>query len=233
MIDAVLILLGVFILFAVGINIFVLRKRNIHAECRNVFRGNTRLETQEANRSDFDETPVHDPIAEQRISAQEEVEPLPQQAQPQSQVVQQSSLISLFVMNPSCQSFDTQALLSALSTIGCSHGEMSIFHYHQAQDVDQRVLFSVAQAVNPGVFNLAQVEKIQCPGVVFFMDAAMVDDPYAVFNLMLEKAQSFAQMLQAELYQTPNQPINDKSQSFYEEQLRYATQLKASLNESL
>ena len=63
------------------------------------------------------------------------------------------------------------------------------------------------------------------------MDAVMHDDPYFVFNMMLETAEQVADDLQAKIFQTPTQPMTELSQDYYERKLSYAKKERERLKE--
>ncbi|MES2623938.1 MAG: cell division protein ZipA [Pseudomonadota bacterium] len=65
--------------------------------------------------------------------------------------------------------FSGADLLPVLSKQGLHLGEMSIFHRHAELDGSGQVMFSMANMVKPGTFNLAAMETFNTPGVSFFL----------------------------------------------------------------
>lgn len=86
-----------------------------------------------------------------------------------------------------------------LEACGMTHGDMSIFHRHEEDDLLSPVQFSVANAVEPGYFDPAQMASLSTPGVSFFMSMPGPKDYMKAFEFMLETAQCFANNLQGEL----------------------------------
>ena len=223
MIETIMVLLGAFIVFAVVYNILSLQKKPQVTANKTIFNNQQSIQAHTATEEAISDAAIIDPSIQNVSPRFEEPVPAP---------LQQSSLISLYVMCGHARAtFSPFQLLDAIASINCHFGEMSIFHRYENNEENGAVLFSVAQAVSPGVFNLENIESIACPGVVFFMDAAMMDDPYDVFNLMLESAEQLADTLHGELYQTPRKVIDESSQAYYEGQLRYALELREKLQE--
>ncbi len=60
-------------------------------------------------------------------------------------------------------------LLQALQNAGLRFGEMNIFHRHEHEQGLGTVLFSVANACEPGVFDMENMGGLSTPGLTFFM----------------------------------------------------------------
>ncbi len=91
---------------------------------------------------------------------------------------------------------DVKTLLEAC---GLEHGEMSIFHRHEEDDLLSPVQFSVANAIEPGYFDPEELDQISTPGVSFFMTLPGPKDYSKAFEYMLETAQCFAKNLHGEV----------------------------------
>jgi cell division protein ZipA len=86
-----------------------------------------------------------------------------------------------------------------LEACGLDHGDMSIFHRHEEDDLLSPIQFSVANAIEPGYFDPDTLETISTPGVSFFMTLPGPKDYSKAFEYMLETAQCFARNLKGEL----------------------------------
>lgn len=86
-----------------------------------------------------------------------------------------------------------------LEACGMDHGDMSIFHRHEEDDLLSPIQFSVANAVEPGYFDPDNMEQLVTPGVSFFMSLPGPKDYMKAFDYMLETAQCFASNLGGEL----------------------------------
>lgn len=86
-----------------------------------------------------------------------------------------------------------------LEACGLEHGEMSIFHRHEEDDLLSPIQFSVANAIEPGYFDPETLDQLSTPGVSFFMTLPGPKDYSKAFEYMLETAQCFAKNLSGEL----------------------------------
>jgi cell division protein ZipA len=105
-------------------------------------------------------------------------------------------VIVLNVMAPSGRHFVGSALVDAIEACGMKYGEMQIFHYHQ----DGAAAFSLVNMVNPGTFDLDNIDSLSTPGISLFIQ--MPNDAgngLAAFDQMLATAKQLAQQLGGEL----------------------------------
>lgn len=79
--------------------------------------------------------------------------------------------------------FNGMQLLDAMEICGLSHGEMGIFHY---QDLDSgKPLFSVANVLEPGSFDMETIGELETPGLALFMQLpAPVDGEKALLTFV-------------------------------------------------
>lgn len=96
-------------------------------------------------------------------------------------------------------SFPGVEIKKLLEACGLDHGEMSIFHRHEEDDLLSPIQFSVANAVEPGYFDPETLSEIATPGVSFFMSLPGPKDYMKAFDYMLETAQCFARNLKGDL----------------------------------
>lgn len=97
------------------------------------------------------------------------------------------------------QGFPGHEVKKLLEACGLDHGDMSIFHRHEEDDLLSPIQFSVANAIEPGYFDPDTLDEISTPGVSFFMTLPGPKDYSKAFEYMLETAQCFARNLKGEL----------------------------------
>lgn len=90
-------------------------------------------------------------------------------------------------------------LLQAMLDQGLRFGDMDIFHRYEGLDGDGSILYSVANMVVPGTFDLATMEEFDTPGISMFLTLPIKTDSLEAYNLMVDAAQSIASRLDGEL----------------------------------
>lgn len=106
-------------------------------------------------------------------------------------------IFTLFVMAPSGVPFRGPMLLDALEAAHLEYGDMQIFHRKELVDGDERHLFSAANILEPGIFDLAAMEHFTTEGIVLFMQVASGTDAVRAFDAMVESAMIMADELSA------------------------------------
>tara|TARA_E500000331_G_scaffold185060_1_gene178146 strand:+ start:2154 stop:3011 length:858 start_codon:yes stop_codon:yes gene_type:complete len=108
-----------------------------------------------------------------------------------------SELIVLHVLAGPEQTFAGADLVAALRNEGLRFGEMNIFHYLHEDTGSQ--LYSVASAIEPGTFDLADLSALCSPGLTFFLQLPAEVDGIEALEHMVEAAQSVARTLGGDL----------------------------------
>lgn len=86
-------------------------------------------------------------------------------------------------------------LLEASVEVGLRYGAMKIFHRHLKDDGSGSVLFSMANLLNPGTFDLNTMATITTPGVTLFMALDDIDDPSGAFEIMIDAVNEMTEKL--------------------------------------
>ena len=125
------------------------------------------------------------------VSAVEAKESQPQQA------AEEVLVISVICRDPA--GFKGPALLQNILESGLRFGEMDIFHRHESMAGNGEVLFSMANAVKPGVFDLDDIDLFSTPAVSFFLGLPGPRHPKQAFDVMVAAARKLSQELNGEL----------------------------------
>jgi len=125
---------------------------------------------------------------------------LTQQAQPQKPAekpnTQPEEVLVIHLMANKGEKVAGQQLLDAVLSAGLRYGAMKIFHRHLSDDGSGPVLFSMANLVNPGTFDLNTMGDLEVPGVTLFMALDDIADPVDALNIMIEAVDSIVGDLQ-------------------------------------
>jgi cell division protein ZipA len=95
--------------------------------------------------------------------------------------------------------FKGPALLQNILESGLRFGEMDIFHRHESMAGNGEVLFSMANAVKPGIFDLDDIDHFSTPAVSFFLGLPGPRHPKQAFDVMVAAARKLSQELNGEL----------------------------------
>ncbi|MHB0764617.1 cell division protein ZipA [Stutzerimonas sp. NM35] len=95
--------------------------------------------------------------------------------------------------------FRGPALLQNILESGLRFGEMDIFHRHESMAGNGEVLFSMANAVKPGTFDLDDIDHFTTPAVSFFLGLPGPRHPKQAFDVMVAAARKLSAELNGEL----------------------------------
>ena len=99
-------------------------------------------------------------------------------------------------------------LLKTLQEAGLAHGDMEIFHF--IPDGHRTPLFSVANILEPGRFELSEMAQLETPGIALFMQLpAEMAGPEAL-KLLLQRSRQIAAQLNATLCDGQRQPLAEQ-----------------------
>jgi len=125
--------------------------------------------------------------AVQEVTFKEQEQP----QQPSSQT--NSEVIVIHVMPKNNKPFMGYELLQSLLALGFRFGDMSIFHRHEQISGQGKVLFSLAQATEPGTFDIDKISDCRCEGLTIFMQLIGPEHNLNALNLMISAAKQLAQ----------------------------------------
>jgi cell division protein ZipA len=104
-------------------------------------------------------------------------------------------VLVMHLMAPKGDVIKGSDLLDASMAAGLRYGGMKIFHRHRNEDGSGAVLFSMANVVNPGTFDLNTMPTITSPGVTLFMSLDENEDSIGAFDLLVDSARLIAEKL--------------------------------------
>ncbi len=97
------------------------------------------------------------------------------------------------------EGFNGPALLQNILESGLRFGEMDIFHRHESMAGNGEVLFSMANGVKPGTFDLDDIDQFNTRAVSFFLGLPGPRHPKQAFDVMVAAARKLAHELSGEL----------------------------------
>ncbi|MAJ79890.1 MAG: cell division protein ZipA [Porticoccaceae bacterium] len=111
-------------------------------------------------------------------------------------------------------------LLETLLQAGLRYGAMGIFHRHAHEEGEGPVLFSLANLVKPGTFDLQTISAIETPGVTLFLNLNDVEDACVGFESMITTAHSVAQSLKLNVLDESRSSITPQTIDHYRQRAR-------------
>ncbi|MCB1837960.1 MAG: cell division protein ZipA [Alcanivoracaceae bacterium] len=160
--------------------------------------------TTEASQPDlFGEAAVAPSESRPRGSAPKNTAPRPTERREPAPQPARKEILDVIVMhlvaNPDVR-FPGRTLLQQLLEQGLRFGDMNIFHRHrQTASGNDELLFSVANALEPGTFDIDTMEEQTFRAITFFMKLPGPAKPLESLERMLTSARALAEALDAEL----------------------------------
>ncbi len=111
-------------------------------------------------------------------------------------------------------------LLETLLQAGLRYGAMGIFHRHAYEEGEGPVLFSLANLVKPGTFDLQTISAIETPGVTLFLNLNDVEDACVGFESMITTAHTVAQSLKLNVLDESRSSITPQTIDHYRQRAR-------------
>lgn len=108
-------------------------------------------------------------------------------------------IFAIFVVSKDEAGFKGPALLQSILESGLRYGDMDIFHRYESVTGKGETLFSMANALRPGTFDIDDIDNFSTKSVCFFFGLPGPKDPKAAFDLMAQAAAKVAQELNGEL----------------------------------
>lgn len=128
---------------------------------------------------------------------EEEIEP--QETKAAAPQAEPEEVLIINIMAPKGDMFNGSELLDIVLKCGLRYGSMDIFHRYSDTKGAGALLFSMANMVRPGTFDLDAMDEFATPGVSLFMTLPIDADSMQSFDLMVETAQAISQTLGGEL----------------------------------
>jgi cell division protein ZipA len=108
-------------------------------------------------------------------------------------------IVTLFVMARDGGVFDGANLIVAAEKAGLEYGHLGIYHRLLDGKREQGPIFSVANMLKPGNFDLTRLDELRTPGLSFFMTLPGPLPALDAWDAMLPTAQRLAELLDGQV----------------------------------
>ena len=129
-------------------------------------------------------------------------------------------VIVVSVVMPEGHKISGAALLPTLLTLGLRFGDMNIFHRHEDNAGNGKVTFSLANMMNPGTFDLDNMESFATQGITLFMTLPNAGDPFEIFGHMMQAAKQLALEFNAQLLDDKRSVMTKQTEQHYISKIR-------------
>ncbi len=130
-----------------------------------------------------------------------------------------ASVVVLHLMSKKGEYFAGDQLLESLLNQNLRYGSMKIFHRHTGEDGSGPVMYSVANSVNPGTFDLNGMDQLVTPGISFFFAMEDVDNPADALESLLSAAKHIAADLGGELKDESRSALTKQTEDHYRQRV--------------
>ncbi|WP_238549465.1 cell division protein ZipA [Congregibacter litoralis] len=132
----------------------------------------------------------------------------------------ETEVIILHVMSRDTDGFSGKDILEILLACDLRFGDMNFFHRHEQQAGRGPIQFSVANMLQPGVFDIDNMDAMQTRGLVFFITLPGPEDMIQAFDYMLETARVVARNLGGELLDESRSVLTQQAVEHSRQQIR-------------
>ena len=116
------------------------------------------------------------------------------------------------------KSFPGGDLVLSMRGIGLRHGKFGIFHRYDGND-ESRTVFSAASLVEPGSFDLQNIQGQEIPGISLFLVLPGPVDSVEGFDMMLAAARALTQSLDGELLDESGSSLSIQRERYLREEI--------------
>lgn len=173
-----------------------------------------------ASQSDFEDVILVKPNAAKEPKLElPKIEAKVEQVEPKK-IPEDVMILNLMARQPGV--FGGRKMLEAFQEAYLYFGEMNIFHRHENMDGSGQIIFSLASAVEPGIFQISKMETFVTPGLTLFFVLEKPNQSIAAFELMLRTAKQLAMRLDGELKDSQHKYLTLPTIEKYREMARNA-----------
>jgi len=111
-------------------------------------------------------------------------------------------------------------ILHILLACDLRFGDMNFFHRHEFKAGRGAIQFSVANMMQPGVFDIDNMADMNTPGLVFFLTLPGPEDMMKAFDYMLETAQAVSRNLGGDVLDESRSVLTRQTMEHCRQQIR-------------
>jgi cell division protein ZipA len=130
-----------------------------------------------------------------------------------------NSIVVLHLEAKENKVFHGERLLNIFLTNGLRYGTKKIFHYHESAGGSDAIIFSLANSMQPGIFDLDQMSTLTTPSISLFLVIEDHEDPIAALNILLNSAKKIATELDGDLKDDSRSAFTKQTEDHYRQRI--------------
>lgn len=141
-------------------------------------------------------------------------------ASPDSSSGKDDMLIVFYLLEKNNGKLSGEQIIDALESVGMCYGDMKIFHYYAPDLVNEKKsVFSIANIAEPGWFDLVDINQMNTPGIVMFMNLPGSMKSVSAFDKMLSVIEELMQILPIILKDKKHDKVSQQTLSHIREEV--------------
>jgi len=128
-------------------------------------------------------------------------------------------IIILHLMAKEGSLFQGKDLLDVFLSQGLRYGAKKIFHFHEEESGSGSIVFSLANAIKPGTFELDEMSRMTTSGISLFFAMEDLKDPMAGLDILLNSAKNIAIDLNGELKDESRSVFTGQTEEHYRQRI--------------
>ena len=145
-------------------------------------------------------------------------------------LLQDELIVVLYVVTQQEPGFLGTDIFTVLEDLGLRYGDMRIFHHYGVGELKvKKPVFSIANMLEPGIFDPQEMTEFASPGLALFMRLPGPFGGRIAFELMLNSAKKIAEVLEGILQDEEHLPLEPKKISLLRERIAHFEQRSVSL----
>ena len=132
----------------------------------------------------------------------------------------EKKLVVLHVMARRPQAFRGTGIMDLVRELDLEYDDMRIFHKKVKRLSGRKAMYSILNAVNPGTFDLDNMDQFETPGISFVMSLPGPENGLKAFNIMLEAAKRASEYLQGEVFDESRNRLSQQTVAHLQEEVQ-------------
>ena len=129
------------------------------------------------------------------------------------------NIIVLHIVAKQGSTFQGGSLLDVFLSQGLRYGSKKIFHFHAEQGGSGPIVFSLANSVKPGTFDLDEMPCMTTVGISLFFAMADLKNPMTALDALLSSAKNIAIELNGDLKDESRSAFTKQTEEHYRQRI--------------